>query len=104
VEIHKPCNDIVVKLTALLQEAQFRVERSFDLQSARIAGCTCPHHGTDQCDCQYIVLLVYDDTPAPLTLVVHGHDGWSWITLADTPQQPPSRDTVITLLSNGVSL
>ena len=30
-----------------------QVVRSFDLKVARAAhvGCTCPHHGTDQCDC-----------------------------------------------------
>ena len=73
-----------------------QVVRSFDLKVARAAhvGCTCPHHGTDQCDCQMIVLLVYGQHDSPATLVVHGHDGQTQIALVDTFEQRPASQLV----------
>ena len=66
-----------------------QVVRTFDLKDARHAHteCPCPHHGTDQCDCQMVVLLVYGDNYRPISLVVHSHDGNTWFSLVDTPQQ-----------------
>lgn len=73
------CNEAVSRLSAALQQAGFRVERSFDLQSARAAlrvpsACPCPHHGTAECSCQYVVMLVARDGGAPLSLVAHGQE------------------------------
>jgi hypothetical protein len=49
--------------TDSLTRRDFRVVRSFDLRSAMAAhaGCECPHHGTAQCTCQFVVLLIYGD-------------------------------------------
>jgi len=79
-----------------LELAGLQVVRSFDLKVARAAhmGCTCPHHGTDQCDCQMVVLLVYNQDGPPATLVVHGHDGQTQIALVDTPDQRPTSQLV----------
>ena len=51
--------------------------RSFDLRSALEAwpDCECPHHGTAQCTCQYVVLLVYGPRNTPVTVVVHSNSG-----------------------------
>lgn len=72
-----------------LAENGLEVMRSFDLQAARAAHtcCTCPHHGTEQCDCQMIVLLVYDRQSGPLTLVAHGYNGHTHFSLAEAPNQ-----------------
>ncbi|MCK4821454.1 hypothetical protein KA005_37155 [bacterium] len=53
------------------------VRPSFDLQVAKSThiGCTCPHHGTANCDCQIVVLLVYGEQDEPISLVVHSQDG-----------------------------
>lgn len=74
-----------------LELAGLQVVRSFDLKVARAAhvGCTCPHHGTEQCDCQMVVLLVYGQDGPPATLVVHGYDGQTEISLVDIPDQRP---------------
>jgi hypothetical protein len=74
-----------------LDSAGLQVMRSFDLKAARAAqvDCTCPYHGTDQCDCQMVVLLVYGQDDLPVTLVVHGHDGQTQIALVDTPEEQP---------------
>ncbi len=84
------CEDATARAAQLLSEANLHVMRSFDLRSARAvhAGCTCPHHGTDQCTCQMVVLLVYGPGSAPVTLVAHGQDDQTWLSLVDIPQQP----------------
>jgi len=87
--INGDCERIVQEATRLLRAAGLSVTRTFDLQTARAGGseCTCPHHGTDQCDCQMVVLLVYADDSAPVSLVAHGQDGRCWLSLVDTPAQ-----------------
>jgi hypothetical protein len=56
-----------------------RLERSFDLRTALHdqPDCPCPHHGTAQCTCQYVVLLAYEETASgsPAVLTVHECDG-----------------------------
>jgi hypothetical protein len=70
-----------------------KVIRSFDLQTARAAhvDCTCPHHGKDECDCQLVVLLVYDDQGTPITLVAHGKDNKTHFALVDPPESLQER-------------
>ena len=68
-----------------LTRAGYRVVQTFDLHAARLAhpDCPCPHHGTDNCNCQMVVLLVYQKRgAAPATLVIHGQDNRSWLSLA----------------------
>jgi hypothetical protein len=53
-------------ITTVLERRGYRVMRSFDLQSAlsyHVERCPCPHHGTEKCTCQYIVLLAYPTAP-----------------------------------------
>ena len=90
VTIQADCEEATAQATLLLSSAGLQVVRSFDLRSARVAHaeCTCPHHGTAECTCQFVVLLVYGQGGAPVTLVAHGHDGQTWLSLVDTPQQP----------------
>ena len=73
------CGRVAERLSRDLGAAGLRVTRSFDLQSARQAlrdpeSCPCPHHGTADCNCQYVVLLVDAGGGSHLTLVAHGHD------------------------------
>ena len=88
--VRQECKVSTAQAMRLLAEAGLRIVRSFDLHSARAvhSGCTCPHHGTHQCTCQMVVLLVYGANGAPVTLVVHGHDKQTWFSLVDIPQQP----------------
>lgn len=75
-------------VTTRLEEAALRVYPSFDLRSARAvsSSCACPYHGTEACDCQMVVLLVYQGQRAPATVVLHGHQGRTWLVLAGTPE------------------
>lgn len=110
------CNEAVERVTEALTQAGFRVLRSFDLRQAwrhpigegslgglRAASsfdlrsamtapsdCSCPYHGADPCDCQMVVMLVYGTVGSPATLVAHGHNRQTWITLIETPEQRPA--------------
>jgi hypothetical protein len=90
-------------ITEVLGYADLQVATSFDLRTARAAhtGCSCPHHGTAACDCQMVVLLVYGTEAFPVTLVVHGRDGRTYLSLANVSGQRPSprlADTIFTAL------
>lgn len=67
-----------------LTNAGLRIVQTFDLNVARLAhpDCTCPNHGTEVCNCQMIVLLAYQKRGDPATLVIHGQEGRSWLSLA----------------------
>lgn len=86
--VNRACHEVVPALQGALRAAGFRVEQSFDLRSALagVPACACPHHGTARCDCQYNVLLVNGQAHMPVSLIVHGHDDRTWISLADSPE------------------
>jgi len=88
-KLEQPCDVAVDWLAAQVSRAGLSVMRTFDLQVARHAQavCPCPHHGTDQCDCQMVVLLVYQVGQQPITLMAHGYSGQTWFSVVDTPQQ-----------------
>ena len=88
--LKQPWGEAIDWIIQQISSAGLDVVRTFDLQVARHehASCTCPIHGATDCDCQMIVLLVYDNTRQPLTLVCHGQDAQTWLSLIDAPQQP----------------
>ena len=59
--------------------------QTFDLHSARhvLEDCPCPHHATSECDCQMVILLVYGKSEGPVTLILHGNDGQTWLSLVN---------------------
>jgi hypothetical protein len=93
-----PCAEAVALVTSAFAECGLRVLHSFDLRVASHramwaadlaipADCLCPKHGTADCDCQMVVMLVYGAAASPATLEAHGHDGRTWLSLVDTPEQ-----------------
>jgi hypothetical protein len=88
--LRQPCDQAINWAASKLEQANFRAVRTFDLQVARMAhlDCPCPHHGTEQCNCQMVVFLVYQNDAPPVTLVIHGNEEMSWLYLIDKPQQP----------------
>ena len=97
-KVNKACDDSVLWAIQRLDEVGYHAMRTFDLQTARLAhfnrlstapfDCPCPHHGTETCDCQMVVLLVYTGKQKPVTMLVHGSHRESWFYLVNTPQQP----------------
>ncbi len=94
--LNHPSDTSLVWLKERLAAANLRVVQTFDLNMARQAleDCPCPHHGTDQCDCQMIVLFIYADAAEPATLILHGNDGQTWVSLVERPGQQPGEETV----------
>lgn len=80
---------VVFEITRLLSGAGLQVIRSFDLQSALGAqpAYACPHHGTDGCNCQLIMLLAYGQDQSPVTLVIYGCDQQTWVSIVNRPEQ-----------------
>lgn len=76
---------VIERLSKALERHGFWAYRSFDLRNAlaTLPDCGCPHHGTSQCTCQYAVLLVYGAGSAPVLIVVHGRDTWTWLTIPE---------------------
>ena len=95
--LNYPSDKFLVWLKDRLATANLRVIQTFDLHSARhaLADCPCPHHGTDQCDCQMVVLLVYANAAEPATLILHGNDGQTWLSLVEPPDQPVNKDAIL---------
>jgi hypothetical protein len=91
-----PSDQALAWLKDQLAAASLRVVQTFDLHSARhgVGDCPCPHHGTEQCDCQLIVLLVYGSSAEPATLILHGNDGQTWLSLVEHPEQRPSQQAI----------
>jgi hypothetical protein len=91
-----PGDKSLVRVKEQLATAKLRAVQTFDLHSARhgLEDCPCPHHGTEQCDCQMVVLLVYANAAEPATLILHGNDGRTWISLVEHPGHQPSQAAV----------
>lgn len=87
--VNKACDEAVAEAVQQLVSANLQVLRTFDFHNSpsTFTQCTCPNHGTEQCDCQLVVLLVYRDKLPPTSLVAHGHDGKTWFALVDSPEQ-----------------
>jgi len=83
------CDEALKWSSQNLAQSGLRVMRTFDLHTARheLEDCPCPHHGTIECDCQMLVLLVYSEAVEPTTLILHGNDGQTWLSMVETPSQ-----------------
>jgi hypothetical protein len=98
------CNaEIAARAAAeALTRRGFRVVRSFDLRSALTplaahSNCECPHHGTAQCTCQFVVLLVYGDPAtgsggAPVVVTAHSREAQAQVQIVrDADARPDAR-------------
>ena len=93
------CDEALQWSSKNLMQSGLRVMQTFDLHTARHAleDCPCPHHGTSECDCQMLVLLVYGETLEPATLILHGNDGQTCLSIVETPNQKTNANTLATI-------
>lgn len=80
-----------------LSQAGLRLMQAFDLHEAvhhASGDCPCPNHGSENCDCQMIVLLVYGNEKEPATLILHGSNGQTWLSITETPDQKTNMATL----------
>lgn len=89
--IDQPCDQAVDWFARQVTGAGMHIVQTFNLQAARSAQsfCTCPNHGTDHCDCQMVVLLVYGSDRQPTSVVAHGNHGQTWFSIVDHAEQRP---------------
>lgn len=87
--LNQAWSDVSAWVTHQLSNSGLWLIQTFNLQAARQAqiDCTCPHHGKSECNCQILVLLVYRHTGNPITLMIHGYDSITWLSLVDIPGQ-----------------
>ena len=88
--INQPSEQVIPELLTALRRHALRTIITFDLQLARAGqeSCGCPHHGTENCTCQYAVLLVYDPAQGDgvyRTITIHGRDEQVWLSLLRRP-------------------
>jgi len=98
--LHQPTEETVAWAMQRLITSGFQVERTFDLHAARMSqvNCPCPYHGTSDCTCQMIVLLVHDQKTQPVTIVVHGHDGQTCLSMVDIENSAMDGDVIRALI------
>jgi hypothetical protein len=66
IRVGEPYGVVVDRVRHLLESRQLRVSATGNMQGRdMLEDCHCPHHGTDQCDCQYLVIMV-DGAPVGL--------------------------------------
>ena len=87
--VNHPCDEALRWTKKQLSRAGLRAIQTFDLHTARagLHDCPCPNHGTEDCDCQMVILLVYGSVEQPVTLFLHGNGGQTWLSIADEPSQ-----------------
>ncbi len=90
--INQPCDKTLQWAKKQLAKANLRAVQTFDLHAARIGlhDCSCPNHGTAECDCQMVVLLVYGEDMEPATLILQGNDGQTWLSISNNLRQRPT--------------
>jgi hypothetical protein len=98
------CDKVLPEIIKALNRARLQTVRSFDLKTTRIThpSYTCPHHGTEQCDCQMVILQVYEQGTQPTTMVAHGRGGVTYFSMVDSPQQrsdPKMAKSILRVLS-----
>lgn len=91
-ELTQDCETAVSTVIDRLHRSGVGVVRSFDLRSACGAypHRSCPHHAKKACDCQLVILLVFDPLEQPATVMLHTCNGETHVGLAASPAQQPS--------------
>lgn len=85
-------NNPIQQIQDSLTDAGLRVLTSFDSRHMRAEATAipCPHHGTAECSCRIVVILVYGLEDSPATLLVHGQDHGIMVSLTYPPGLRPS--------------
>ena len=83
--------DVIPGVIQRLDRLGLITRPSFDLQAAKAAHgeTVCPYHSSVHCDCQIVVLLVYGEQEAPVTLVVDSRDGKTFLSMLEPPLGGP---------------
>jgi len=102
--MNHPCDDALHWTREQLTRAGLRSVQTFDLNAARggLHDCPCPNHGIDACDCQMVIMLVYGKSEEPVTLILHGNDEQTWLSIAEN-SAPKTNDSLTEHIINTLS-
>jgi hypothetical protein len=94
-----PCDTALQATKKKLTQTGLRALQTFDLHTVRHIqpDCPCPNHGTADCDCQMVVLMVYGESAEPVPLILHGSDGQTRFSITDDPSQRVDRKLVVSI-------
>ncbi len=94
------CDQVLPIIIKNLSQRGLKVLLTFNLHSIRSnqQGYSCPHHGTEQCDCQMIVLLIYENREGPITLLLHGSDGRTSFSIDEPPSIITSSENIKSII------
>lgn len=87
--------------TNRLREHGFEIKQTFNLKTAQVLQdeCSCPHHGSKDCTCQMVILLAYTQSEQqPVTIVIHGRDGKTCLSLADSGSKAINENIIHVLM------
>lgn len=106
--LQSDCETVITEIKKRLSGRGYTVMRSFDLKSACASypDLICPHHGEPPCDCQLVVLLVYENETSPVSLVIHSHRGQTEVTkvtFPDTQSDPELNASIRSTMENMTS-
>ncbi len=98
--VELPCDMALQAAKQKLSLYGLRALQTFDLYTARHTQqeCLCPYHGTMNCDCQMVVLMVYGGKPEHVTLVLSGSGGKTSFSIADDPSHRADRRLVAIIM------
>jgi hypothetical protein len=101
-----PLDDVLARTTQQLNGEGIQIEQTFDLKTARLPhiGCQCPHHGTGQCSCQMVVLLVRYEGINPMTVIFHGSDGQTNLSIIDNHDEQREKIELSTIIREVLDL
>ena len=105
--INHSCDETLQWTKEQLLRAGLRPVQTFDLHAARLGlhDCPCANHGTEECDCQMVIMLVYGKTEDvstplntnPVTLILHGNNGQTWVSIVEAADQSTDSNTAIVI-------
>ncbi|MBN2046679.1 MAG: hypothetical protein JW750_02450 [Anaerolineaceae bacterium] len=98
---HEEIGTVFQQLRRELSMAGLKVMPSFDLKLAREAhqDCTCPRHGSAECNCQVIIMQIYGAKPNDnLTIILSGHDHECELLLEEGVCSEELEDQVLMML------
>lgn len=102
--LNQSSEDVLRSLVKALNHRELQAVASFNLRQARAqqVDCPCPYHETEDCSCQYIVLLVFAPkwlSEGYRTITLHGRDGQVWLSLLESPRPPAGASLEAVLLN-----
>ena len=93
------CDQVLFATRTKLARAGLSAVQTFNLSTARLGlhDGDCPNHGTRACDCQMVILLVYGEAHEPATLILHGNDGTTWMSIANNTLQQVDPELILSI-------